>query len=266
MPALPIRRIASSALCTTLLLGIAAPTALGADSDTRRGRSDATAPIPNADVLLTQSRALDNLGGVLEPTTDLVQHVLKADYGQLTVAEATQLANSVKEGFAQFAPPVPTAPSPVFLTPPATSTTPPAPISAMPTTPLAPAAPSTDTTATKPATEGTPPAAALPADPMHQSRPNPLFVLGGSVAYSKGGTGRAGAPADLKAEALADLKKSIDTLLKATTSGDPNKVGPAVNDVLTSTVNLVAATLAGSGLPAPTLPGLQRQTGGLPTS
>ncbi|MFR0352681.1 hypothetical protein [Streptomyces sediminimaris] len=64
------------------------------------------------------------------------------------------------------------------------------------------------------------------------------------------------APKDLKADALAGLRKALDTLLAAVTSGDAGKVAPAVTGVLTAAVNFLAATLLDSGLPAPNLPGL----------
>ncbi len=67
--------------------------------------------------------------------------------------------------------------------------------------------------------------------------------------------GKAG-PLDIKADALAALQKSVDTLLTAVTSGDVANVAPAVTGVVTSLVGFVAATLLGGGLPAPDLAGL----------
>nr|WP_257101892.1 hypothetical protein [Streptomyces sp. alain-838] len=48
----------------------------------------------------------------------------------------------------------------------------------------------------------------------------------------------------------------IDALLKATTSGTAAQVSPAVENVVTGVVNVVAATLVGGGLPAADLAGL----------
>ncbi|MGW7077380.1 hypothetical protein [Streptomyces sp. NPDC054866] len=64
------------------------------------------------------------------------------------------------------------------------------------------------------------------------------------------------AAADPKADALKALQTAVDTLLKSATGGDVTKVTGAVPPVLTGLVNLVAATLLGSGLPAPDLAGL----------
>ncbi|WP_051926372.1 hypothetical protein [Streptomyces durhamensis] len=67
---------------------------------------------------------------------------------------------------------------------------------------------------------------------------------------------RATTRADLAGDALANLTKALDALLKAITSGDATQVVPAVNGVLTGLVNYLAALLLSGGLPAPNLPGL----------
>ncbi|WP_306453553.1 hypothetical protein [Streptomyces sp. Tue6028] len=86
MRALPARRIASTALSATLLLGIAAPAAIAADGDSSRGNSHAAAaPAPGADALLAQVQSLADIGGVPGPVTDLLNAVLKADNGRLTL-------------------------------------------------------------------------------------------------------------------------------------------------------------------------------------
>lgn len=63
------------------------------------------------------------------------------------------------------------------------------------------------------------------------------------------------APRDLEGDALAGLRKALDTLSAAVTSGDASRVVPAVTGVLTAVVDFLAATLQDSGLPAPDLPG-----------
>ena len=237
MRGLPVRRIASSALCGALLLGLAGPAAAAAETETARERVQAAsqAPVPGADGLLAQVQGLGNLGAVLTPVTDLLNAVLKADSGQLSPEEATKLVDAVKAAIAKVSAAAPAAP----VTPPA-ATLPAAPTGALPTSSL--------------------PTSSLPALPS----------LTKSADDSKASSAQL--PADLVADALAALQKAVDTLLKAVTSGDPTQVVPAVTGVLTGLVNVLAATLLGGKLPLPNLPGLPAlpslpslPTGGLPT-
>lgn len=110
MRALPARRIASSALCATLLLGIAAPAAIAADSDSARGRSAAAAPVPGADALLAQVQSLADIGTVLTPVTDLLNAALKADDGQLSADQAATLGQAVKDAIAKLTAVAPVTP------------------------------------------------------------------------------------------------------------------------------------------------------------
>ncbi|MEU4271990.1 hypothetical protein [Streptomyces sp. NPDC026092] len=64
------------------------------------------------------------------------------------------------------------------------------------------------------------------------------------------------APVDIVADALATIEKAVAGLLAAVTSGDATGVVPQVTATLTSLVNLVVATVLGTGLPAPDLAGL----------
>ncbi|MEU6905540.1 hypothetical protein ABZ935_09355 [Streptomyces coeruleorubidus] len=121
MCALPAWRIASSALCATLLVGIAGPAAMAADS--AREPSHAASPgarLPDRDARLAQLRALD--GGELAPLVDLLHGVLKANNGQLTAAEARKLATAAKQALAEMAAvrtdtATPTASAPATLLP-----------------------------------------------------------------------------------------------------------------------------------------------------
>ncbi|MCF2435670.1 hypothetical protein LV779_18560 [Streptomyces thinghirensis] len=70
------------------------------------------------------------------------------------------------------------------------------------------------------------------------------------------GSDETAAAADLAAQSYAALQKQIDALVEAATSGTAEQVSPAVEDVVTGVVNVVAATLVGSGLPPPTWPNL----------
>ncbi|MFF4500014.1 hypothetical protein [Streptomyces sp. NPDC001401] len=104
MRALPARRIASTVLCAALLVGIAAPAAVAAESARERTHASSRAPVPGADELLAQVKSLGDLGGVLTPVAKLLNAVLKADSGQLSVAEAQKLGDAVKDAIAKVAP------------------------------------------------------------------------------------------------------------------------------------------------------------------
>ena len=101
MRALPARRIASAALCAALLVGIAAPAAVAARE---RTHTSFRGPVPGADALLPQVKKLGDLGGVLTPVARLLNAVLKADGGQLSVVEAQKLGDAVKDAIAKVAP------------------------------------------------------------------------------------------------------------------------------------------------------------------
>jgi hypothetical protein len=211
MRGLPARRVASSVLCATVLIGIAGPAAVAADNDSARKHVHAasSAPVPGADALLAQVKGLGDVGGVLTPVTDLLTQVLKADNGQLSADQAKTLGDAVTAAIAKVTAAAPAAP-------------------AVPAVPAAPAVPAV------PAVPGVP---ALPS-------------------LKSGDDSKAKAPADLAGDALASLQKAVASLLTAVTSGDVSKVVPAVTGVVTGLVNVVAATLLGGGLPAPSLAGL----------
>ncbi|GGJ16815.1 hypothetical protein [Streptomyces brasiliensis] len=97
-------RIASTALCAALLAGITGPVAMAADSARQRSHAVSQAPVPGADALLAQIKSLGNLGGVVTPVTGVLNTVLKADNGQLSTTEATQLINAVKQAIADATP------------------------------------------------------------------------------------------------------------------------------------------------------------------
>lgn len=257
MRGLPVRRIASSALCGALLLGLAGPAAAAAETDTARGHVQAASrvPVPGADGLLAQVQGLGNLGAVLTPVTDLLNAVLKADNGQLSPEEATKLGDAVKDAIAKVSAAAPAAP-------------------AAPAVPAVPAAPAV------PAVPVTPPTSTLPTSTLPTSSLPTLPSLTKGVDDSKASEASAASvassaklPADLVADALAALQKAVDTLLTAVTSGDITQVVPAVTGVLTGLVNVLAATLLGGKLPLPNLPGLPAlpslpslPTSSLPTS
>ncbi|MFD8232584.1 hypothetical protein ACFV20_11940 [Streptomyces sp. NPDC059696] len=202
---LPARRIATSALCATLLLGVTGPAAVAADSTSAPAHPHAVsrAPVPDADALLGQVQSLGDLGGVILPVADLLTAVLKADGGQLPPSQAAKLSTQVQDAIDQA-------------------------------TAAAPAATTTPGSASTSQDSPLPQASTLPA-PVEDS---PEL------------------PEGLAAEALTALQKATDGLYKAVTSGDAAQVAPAVDEVVSGLVDTVAATLVGSGLPAPDLAGL----------
>ena len=209
---LPARRIATSALCAGLLIGLSGPAVMAADGDSVRERTHAAsrAPVPDADELQSQVGSLAGLGGVLTPVTDMLTAILEADNGQLSAADAEKLSAAVEDALAK-AEAVDTDADDAAVTAPEAGT---------------------DTPVTLPA---------------------PV------TAQNEDGTAAA---SDLSATAQAELQKQIDALVKATTSGTADQVSPAVEDVMTGIVNVVAATLVGNGLPAADLAGLP----GVPTA
>src|SRR4051794_16916680 len=93
MRGLPARCIASCALSAALLVAVAGPSAAA---------SRGPVPVPHADALRPQVEALAELGGVLTPVTDLLNAVLKADNGQISVEQAAKLGDAVKAATAKI--------------------------------------------------------------------------------------------------------------------------------------------------------------------
>ncbi|KUM99675.1 hypothetical protein AQI95_37545 [Streptomyces yokosukanensis] len=111
-------------------------------------------------------------------------------------------------------------------------------------------------------------AAAPAAGPLSpHTKPAPGWHSSPTTSDGKSLAADAAARADLASDALANLTKALDTLLKAVTSGNASQVVPAVTGVLTGLVNYLAAVLLSGGLPAPNLPGLPALPSlpGLPT-
>ncbi|MFF9286133.1 hypothetical protein [Streptomyces griseosporeus] len=227
MRGLPVRRIASTALCAALALALAAPAAVAADGAGQRTRAASRTPVPGADALLAQAGGLGTLGTVLTPVTRLLDSVLKADDGRLSADQASRLTDAVEQVLGRL-------------------------------TGTAPQTPATTPATTLPA----PAASTLPA-PVPSTLPAPatstLPALPAALGRAAGTPGQraAAAPADdLRADALAALRKAVDALAKATASGDAAKVAPAASGVVHGLVDLTAAVLVAGGLPAPDLAGL----------
>ncbi|MFD5283644.1 hypothetical protein [Streptomyces rubrogriseus] len=227
---LPARRIATSALCAGLLIGISGPAVMAADGDSVRERTHAAsrAPLPDAEELQSQVGSLAGLGDLLTPVTDMLGAILEADDGRLSATDADKLSAAVKDALAK--------------------------------------ADAADTDADDAATtpETTTPGTTTPAQPSAVTAPEagsdtPVTLPAPVTAQSADGTAAA---SDLTASANAALQKQIDALVKATTSGTAEQVTPAVKELMTGIVNVVAATMVGNGLPAADLAGLP----GVPTA
>ncbi|MFC8062784.1 hypothetical protein [Streptomyces sp. NPDC057293] len=215
---LPARRIATTALCAGVLIGLSGPAVMAADGESARERTHAVsqAPLPDLAELQSQVADLAGLGGVLTPVTDLLNAVLKADNGRLPAADADQFAAAVKDALAK--------------------------------------AEAADADADDADDTVNLPGTTTPAQPPAVTAPqagNPVTLPAPVVAEDQ-----TAAASDLTATAYADLQKRIDALVKATTAGNAEQVSPAVDEVMTGIVNVVAATLVGNGMPAADLAGL----------
>ncbi|WP_405473028.1 hypothetical protein [Streptomyces canus] len=218
MRGLPARCIASCALCAALLVAVAGPTAAA---------SRGPVPVPHADALRPQVEALAELGGVLTPVTDLLNAVLKADNGQISVEQAAELGDAVKDATAKITEEASVA----AVTLPATGMT---------TTPST----TTGTTTTPSTTTGT------------TTTPIPSLLLTLIQNGDDAGERSVKAPADLLDDALDALEKAIDDLLTAVTSGEATQVESTLPAVISGLVDTVAATMLDTELPAPDLAGL----------
>ncbi|MEU4488182.1 hypothetical protein AB0H94_25390 [Streptomyces purpurascens] len=209
MRALPARRIASSALCAALLVGITGPVAMAADSARGHGHVASDARLPGADVRLVQIGKIK--WGTLTPVADLLNAVLR-DNGRLSAAEATKLGDAAKAALAEAAaedvqtpaPVAPLTPAPVVL---------PAPV--LPAPALVPEE--------------------RAADPVTDLLD---LVLGAVDGLLQGITGGAGGLLPL----VDDLLGGADELLAELTSGDPAlQDEDAVPTVTSSTTSTSAA-------------------------
>ncbi|MFE7762287.1 hypothetical protein [Streptomyces sp. NPDC057438] len=238
MRVLPVRRLAVSALCATLLLGVSAPAALAADVGSAPERARSAAPVPGADALQAQLKGLGDLGGVLKPVTDLLDAVLKADDGRLSADRAAELGKAARDAIDKARA---SAPATQPVVPPAL------PPVALPVDPAPPAA-TTPTVPAAPAVPVVPAAPAVPVVPAAPSAPQSAVTL---PAFDRVPARLGRVAADPVTDALAALRTAVDSLLEAATSGDLAQVLPAVNGVVAGLVQLIGAILLGSGLPAP---------------
>ncbi|MFG2132335.1 hypothetical protein ACGFNV_31605 [Streptomyces sp. NPDC048751] len=226
MPTLPAWRVASSALCAALLVGITGPAAVAADP--AREHSHAASPhvrFLSTDAVLAQARTIN--GGELTPVADLLQAVFGADHGRPPVADARKLGAAAKAALAKAA-----AKAPAALVTPKT----PAPgIGVLLPAPAVPAAP-----------------AVAPASDDPDTVENELDAVDEAL--------------DTVEEALDDLEDAVDSLLDAITSGDEDEVLPTADDLLTELADLIDALTGGGLPLLPTLSGTSTPTSLAPTS
>ncbi|MFC9683215.1 hypothetical protein [Streptomyces sp. NPDC056948] len=212
MRALPARRIAYSALCAALLVGITGPVAMAADPARGHGHvaSDARL-LPGADVRLVQIGKLN--WGTLTPVADLLNAVLHDNNGRLTAAEATKLGDAAKAALAEVAAEDAQTPAPV------------APLTPAPVVLPAPVLP----------------APALPALVPDRRAADPVtdlldLVLGAVTGLLEGVTGGAGGLLPL----VDDLLGGADELLAELTSAEPvlqdEEAVPSATSSMTSTM------------------------------
>ncbi|MEU3250141.1 hypothetical protein [Streptomyces sp. NPDC006997] len=266
MRGLPIRRLASTALCASLVLGIAGPSALAADSEPARDRGTAAsrAPVPGADTLLDQSGTLADLGAVLTPATALLNAVAKAEDGQLSPDQATKLGEAVKDAVTQATGTTQVTPSAQTL---------PAEVE-----PQSPSASAPDAATSGVSVSGLTgldldglsglnglngltdlfgstaddPDDADDADDLADAATDAADAAPAGSATATADDDKAPAP-DLKADSLAAVQTAVDDLLAAATSGSAEKARTASQGLVSALVNLIAAIQLSGGLPQPTL-------------
>ncbi|OQD55405.1 hypothetical protein BM536_012490 [Streptomyces phaeoluteigriseus] len=105
MRGLPVRRAALTALCATLLLGIAAPSALAADGEATRERTHAvpSASLSGADALLARARSLDDIKPALAPVTDLLDTSLRTASQGRSADRAKRLGAAAEDALTRVA-------------------------------------------------------------------------------------------------------------------------------------------------------------------
>ncbi|MFL6000716.1 MAG: hypothetical protein ACJ736_41620 [Streptomyces sp.] len=195
-------------------------------------------PVPHADALRPQVEALAELGGVLTPVTDLLNTVLKADNGQISVEQATKLGDAVKEATAKITEEA----SAAAVTPPATGNT--------------ATTPSTTTGSATIGSTTTPSTPTGSATIGSTTTPTPSLLLTLMQNGDDAGARSVKAPADLLDDAIDALEKAIDDLIEAVTSGEASQVESTLPAVISGLVDAVAATMLDTELPAPDLAGL----------
>ncbi|KOV58320.1 hypothetical protein [Streptomyces sp. MMG1121] len=216
MRGLHARRLASTALCAAVLVGVAGPAAVAADSAGERAPSTSQSAVPGAEKLLAQVKALNNSVSVVQPVVDLLNASLQQ--GKLSPEQARKLGEAARRAIAEAAK--------ANADSVASTTT-------LPSTATIPSA--STATSTHPAEPAAPPALAAPA----------ALVLPPAVKHAD--DGKPSSSRDLAGDALSSLQSAVDGLLKAVTS-DLSSVLSTATGVVSGLLNLLTGTL---GLAAP---------------
>ncbi|MFE1194922.1 hypothetical protein [Streptomyces olivaceoviridis] len=237
---LPVRRLASTVLCASVLVGITGPAAVAADPSQGHDRAASRAPVRAAEKekLLAQVRALGTAGSVLDPVVDLLNQSLEK--GELPADEARRLGEAAKQAIVKAA----TDPKPAAPTAPAQATAPVRPSAhSQPPAPTQPAAQATPTASAPPAASAKPAAAAkptAPASPATTVKPGAAPVPATSAASPKPATATALSSPTASAEPATS--GAADTPMAPTPS--PASVKPSKPTAATPTAPASPATSA----------------------
>ncbi|MGW7007823.1 hypothetical protein ACWGCW_34740 [Streptomyces sp. NPDC054933] len=224
----------SSATVAALSLGAMGAAAAAVTADPP-ARPTAQAPVPDPNAVLSQ---LARLGAV----SKVVESLQAAMADKQDPAKITQLVNQAKRQLDGMAASTPNT-----------------------------AAPGKTTRPGKTAKTTTP---GKTTKPGKIARPNGTGSVTGKIANPAVPTSpsatlapytAADASDDLVAKAVSQLEALLNSVVKAVDINNPTKILDAVNAAALSTVNVVAAVLTASGLPASSLPGLA-QTPALPST
>ncbi|MEU7281930.1 hypothetical protein AB0A69_24610 [Streptomyces sp. NPDC045431] len=216
MRLLTSRRTAASVICAALTLGTA-----GAAS----AHSDSAAPLPQAPSLLKQVQPLDNTGDLVIPVTDLLNAVIKADGGKLSTTVASKynadidaVIEAIRKANAAEAPASPSRPN----------------------QPGQPSQPNQPGQPAQPNQPGQPAQPAAPQAPVDETTADDTQI---DLAM------------DAMDQALTDIDKRVDELIKVSTEGQTAAVSNQVQSTLKAVADFLAATAKNmQGTPATNLP------------
>ncbi|GGX64057.1 hypothetical protein GCM10010358_17790 [Streptomyces minutiscleroticus] len=256
MRALPARRIATAALCAALLTGAAGPAAVAAGHDAARDvRHGDRAAAADSPELLRQARALGELGAVLQPSAELLDTALKAETGQLSAEQKTEvhrLAGEIRTALDGLS----AAPAQQTPARPPAAATPDA-----PAVPLTPALPDGQAASGVPSVPGqaVPPAQDQQGEQGEQGWQDQQGRQDQQDQQAAKGAGvllpqsprAVKTPGDTKVRdrtsVISALLTAVDALVRAVAGDDATTVGKRSESVVKGLTDLVETTLLGSG-------------------
>ncbi|WKE71608.1 hypothetical protein [Streptomyces sp. WP-1] len=238
MRALPVRRLASTALSAAVIAAITGPVAVAVD--TARGHGEAPASqtaLPGAAKLLARVRTLDRAGTLPKPVVELLDRSLTK--GRLPAAEAERLGEAAKQAVVRAlaagtagaqAPGGPTA-----------AAVPAAPVAPAPAAPTA-AAPAQAATPASPAAPAKP--APVPSGSESQSAlPEPAASPAVPLSPAPRGAARS---VPVARDLVSDVLAAVDALVQAAVS-DVDQVVAAADTLVDQLLSAL-----GIGVPTPT--------------